>query len=57
MLRIVLEIHPHDAAYELDVGRETAERPEDRGDAEPGVIEAFPQHLHLNNAIKAIVPE
>jgi hypothetical protein len=57
MLWIVFEIHSHDAPDKLDVSRETAKRSKYCGDAEPRMIESFPQHLHLHNAIKAIIPE
>jgi len=42
----------HDAPDELDVRRETAERPKDCRNAESRVIEAFAKHLYLNDAIQ-----
>ena len=52
---IVLNDDPHNTAYELNVGRKTAEGSEDGGDAEFRVVEAFAEHLNLNDAIERAV--
>src|SRR3569833_2110627 len=53
----VLHDHPHDAADELDVGREGPKRSEDRRDAQLGVVKPFAEHLYLDNAVKLAARE
>ena len=57
MARIVLHHHTHDATNKLDIRRERPERPEDRRDAQLGVVEPFAERLHLNDAIESAISQ
>jgi hypothetical protein len=54
---LILVNHAHDSADELDVRRKASEWPEDRGDAQRRVIEAFSKHLYLYDAVKPPPPK
>src|SRR5581483_12328641 len=54
---IVLDDDAHDPADELDIWRKGSERAEYRRDAEFRVVEAFPEHLNLHDAIERAVSE
>ena len=53
----VLDDHPQDAADELDVRCERPEGPEDRRDAQLGVVESLAEHLYLDNAVELAARE
>src|SRR5437667_4606083 len=55
--RIVLHDNTKNSADKLDIGSQGPERPEYRGDAQLGMIEAFAEHLHLDNAVQCPVLE
>src|SRR2546422_432203 len=57
MRGIVLHDNTQNSADKLDVRSQGPERPENRGDAQLGMIEALAKHLHLDNAVQCPVLE
>src|ERR1700753_1345379 len=55
MARTVLDNHAHDTAHKLKVRAKRTKRPEDRRNAEFGVIEAFAEHLHLDDTVESAI--
>src|SRR5665213_166245 len=54
---VVLHDHAHDAADELNVRRERTERAKYCRYAQLRVVESFPEHLHLDDAVEYAAPK